>query len=105
MASAGFLFILRESWRTSAETTPIFSQLMFRAVHWAARRGPREEERFSSEAKKLETRHTGIRRETYAYSYLRRPGYVFVARNTLHAGSRSKSISSVTVARRWHSWK
>jgi putative endonuclease len=58
MASAGFLFILRESWRTSAETTSIFSQLMFRAVHWAARRGLRQEERFSSEAKKPEARHS-----------------------------------------------
>jgi hypothetical protein len=78
---------------------------MFRAVHWAARRGPREEERFSSEAKKVEARHTGIRRETYAYWYLRGTGYVFAARNTLHAASRAKSISSVTLARRWHSWK
>src|SRR5258708_38605067 len=60
---------------------PIFSQLMFRAVHWAARRGLREEETFSSDAKKLEARRTGIRGETYAYWYLRRQGYVFVARN------------------------
>jgi len=43
---------------------PIFSNLMFQAVHWAARRGLREEESFSSEAKKLEARRTGIRGET-----------------------------------------
>jgi predicted unusual protein kinase regulating ubiquinone biosynthesis (AarF/ABC1/UbiB family) len=43
---------------------PIFSQLMFREVHWAARRGLREEENFSREAKKLEARRTGIRGET-----------------------------------------
>lgn len=60
---------------------PIFSQLMFRAVHWAARRGLREEESFSSDEKKLEARRTGVRGETYAYWYLRRLGYVFVARN------------------------
>ena len=60
---------------------PIFSQLMFRAVHWAARRGLREEEDFAREAKKLEARRTGLRRETYAYWYLRRQGYIFVARN------------------------
>jgi putative endonuclease len=60
---------------------PIFSKLMFRAVHWAARRGLREEESFSSDTKKLEARRTGIRGETYAYWYLRRHGYVFVARN------------------------
>ena len=60
---------------------PIFSQLMFRAVHWAARRGLREEESYSSDTKKLEARRTGSRGETYAYWYLRRQGYVFVARN------------------------
>jgi len=60
---------------------PIFSSLMFRAVRWAARRGLRVEEDFSSDAKKLEARRTGVRGETYAYWYLRRNGYVFVARN------------------------
>jgi putative endonuclease len=60
---------------------PIFSRLMFRAVHWAARRGLRQEESFSSYARKLEARRTGIRGETYAYWYLRRQGYVFLARN------------------------
>ena len=60
---------------------PIFSRLMFRAVRWAARRGLREEESFSSGAKRHEARRTGIRGETYAYWYLRRQGYVFVARN------------------------
>ncbi len=60
---------------------PIFSYLMFQAVHWAAKRGLREEESFSSDAKKQEARRTGIRGETYAYWYLRRNGYVFVARN------------------------
>ena len=60
---------------------PIFSSLMFRVVRWAARRGLREEEGFSSDAKKLEARRTGVRGETYAYWYLRGKGYVFVARN------------------------
>jgi putative endonuclease len=60
---------------------PIFSQLMFRAVHWAARHGLREEESSSSEAKKLEARRTSVRAEAYAHSYLRRQGHIFVARN------------------------
>src|ERR1700674_4518970 len=60
---------------------PIFSSLMFRAVRWAARRGLREVEDFSSDGRKLEARSTGVRGETYAYWYLRRNGYVFVARN------------------------
>jgi hypothetical protein len=84
---------------------PIFSQLMFPAVHWAARRGLREEHGFSSEEKKLEARRTGIRGETYAYWYLRRQGYVFVARNYTPRASRANSISSVMMAKRWHSWK
>ena len=36
-------------------------------------------------AKKLEARSTGVRGETYAYWYLRRHGYVFVAKTTCHA--------------------
>ena len=61
---------------------------MFQAVRWAARRGLRQEETFSGEAgpdapsgKKLEARSTGVRGETYAYWYLRRHGYIFVAKN------------------------
>jgi putative endonuclease len=60
---------------------PLFSRLMFHAVHWAARRGLREEGSTSGDARKLAARRTGIRGETYAYWYLRRQGYIFVARN------------------------
>lgn len=68
---------------------PIFSRLIFQAVRWAARRGLREEESFAGDArnleaqtaKKLEARSTGVRGEIYAYWYLRRHGYVFVAKN------------------------
>src|ERR1700741_5220337 len=60
---------------------PIFSKLMFRAVHWAARRGLRGEASPDSNAKKLEAHRTGVRGETYAYWYLRRLGYIFIARN------------------------
>jgi|SRR5579859_686646 len=66
----------------------IFSKLIFQAVRWASRQGLREEESFSNvarlearSAKKLEARSAGVRGETYAYWYLRRQGYVFVARN------------------------
>jgi putative endonuclease len=65
---------------------PIFSRLMFQAVRWAARRGLREEANLSDEAKKLEARSTGVRGETYAYWYLRRHGYVFVAKNYMPRG-------------------
>jgi putative endonuclease len=69
---------------------PIFSLFMFQAVHWAARRGLREEESFSSEGKKHEARRTGVRGETYAYWYLRRHGYVFVARNYMPRGAKGE---------------
>lgn len=61
---------------------PIISNLIFQAVRWAARKGLSEDDQdASSEARKKEARQTGIRGETYAYWYLRRQGYVFVARN------------------------
>jgi putative endonuclease len=60
---------------------PIFSRLMFQAVHWAARKGLRDEDNFSREEGRREARKTGVRGETYAYWYLRRHGYVFVAKN------------------------
>jgi putative endonuclease len=57
----------------------LFSRLMFGLVSFAARKGlagaPQEESR------KQQARETGIRGETYAYWYLRRHGYVLVARN------------------------
>jgi len=67
---------------------------MFRAVRWAARRGLREEENFAGDssrsetrsAKKVEAQSTGVRGETYAYWYLRRHGYVFVAKNYMPHG-------------------
>lgn len=60
---------------------PIIARLIFQAVHWAARKGLRDGDAPSPEAKKHRARQTGIRGETYAYWYLRGHGYVFVARN------------------------
>ena len=55
---------------------------MFGLVNFAARNGisvPAATE--DAEAAKLRARQTGIRGETFAYWYLRRHGYVFIARN------------------------
>ncbi len=60
---------------------PIVPRLVFRAVCWAARKRLREADASSPETKKHVARRTGIRGETYVYWYLRRHGYVFVARN------------------------
>ncbi|HET8921715.1 MAG TPA: YraN family protein [Candidatus Acidoferrum sp.] len=71
---------------TRVADMPIFSRLMFQAVRWASRRGLREEQGFSRDAKNQEARRTGVRGETYAYWYLRRNGYVFVAKNYMPRG-------------------
>lgn len=60
----------------------IVSRLIFYAVRWAARHGLRDEDfALSASRAKHVARQTGIRGETYAYWYLRRHGYIFIARN------------------------
>lgn len=57
---------------------PLLSRVVFSFVNWAARNGlaPERARRGPSER-----RQTGLRGETFAYWYLRRHGYVMVARN------------------------
>jgi len=56
--------------------------LIFGLVRFAARDGLAEEEPPASAGeKKHRARRTGVRGETYAYWYLRRHGYVLIARN------------------------
>ena len=64
--------------------------LIFQVVQWAARKGLRDNDAPPSDTKKLAARRTGIRGETYAYWYLRRQGYVFVARNFTPRGSKGE---------------
>jgi putative endonuclease len=65
----------------------LFARIMFQAVSWAARKGLREEPASppaggaAAPLKKLRSRERGVRGETYAYWYLRRSGYVLIARN------------------------
>jgi len=56
---------------------------MFAIVNFAARNGLAETgpEDAPEKSARLRARHTGVRGETYAYWYLRRHGYVVVARN------------------------
>lgn len=69
---------------------PIVSLMIFQAVRWAARKGLRDEGAASPDSRKAVARQTGIRGETYAYWYLRRRGYVFVARNFTPRGSKGE---------------
>jgi putative endonuclease len=68
----------------------VLSHLVFQVVQWAARRGLREDGEDSAAEKKYEARQTGVRGETYAYWYLRRLGYVFVARNYMPRGAKGE---------------
>lgn len=67
---------------------PLFARLVFAAVDFEARNGLAES--VSTDALPASAKHravrTGIRGETYAYWYLRRHGYVLVARNYTSSG-------------------
>lgn len=58
---------------------PLISRTVFGLVRFAARHGLAESQ--TGETAKEKARRTGIRGETYAYWYLRRHGYIMVARN------------------------
>jgi putative endonuclease len=76
---------------------PIFSRLIFYVVRWSARRGLHDtgvpkvpatpQEKLE---KKEKARRTGLRGETYGYWYLRRHGYVFVAKNYMPVGAKGE---------------
>lgn len=58
----------------------ILSRIIFAAVKWRARRGLNADADALSDVKQ-DARQRGVRGETFAYWYMRRHGYVFVARN------------------------
>jgi len=60
---------------------PIFSALAYQFVRWKSRRGLRDESEAIDSANRTRKQRTGVRGETYAYWYLRKLGYIFVARN------------------------
>jgi putative endonuclease len=64
---------------------------MFGVVEWAARKGLSDSSTPASRAEaKLRARRTGVRGETYAYWYLRRQGYVMIARNFTYRGMKGE---------------
>ena len=67
----------------------VVSRLIYEVVKWRARRGlTREVESF--EDAKTEANQRGVRGGTFAYWYLRRQGYVFVARNYMPRGAKGE---------------
>lgn len=65
----------------------MFARIFFAFVHFGARKGLSvAPDSRDPEAKFAHRRLTGVRGETYAYWYLRRHGYVLVARNYTSPG-------------------
>jgi putative endonuclease len=66
----------------------LFARLAFAAVEFAARKGLAESVSVDAgpTSAKLQAVRTGVRGETYAYWYLRRHGYVLVAKNYTSSG-------------------
>ena len=61
--------------------TALVARIGFAWVRWKSRHGLRDLEGAPAQAKKQEALQIGVRGETYAYWYLRRLGYIFIARN------------------------
>lgn len=59
----------------------LVARIGFAWVKWKARHGLRGEDQATPQARKQEALQIGVRGETYAYWYLRRLGYIFIARN------------------------
>jgi putative endonuclease len=66
----------------------VFARVIFGFVQWASRKGfaplpaaPSSGPFSDSDPKRLARRRTGVRGETFAYWYLRRHGYIIIARN------------------------
>jgi Holliday junction resolvase-like predicted endonuclease len=57
------------------------ARIGFAWVRWKSRHGLTERDDSTADAKKDEALQLGVRGERYAYWYLRRLGYVFIARN------------------------
>jgi putative endonuclease len=59
----------------------LVARIGFAWVKWKSRQGLRDPGAATAQAKKHEALQIGVRGETHAYWYLRRLGYVFIARN------------------------
>ena len=68
--------------KTWKDAVPLLARTIFGLVNWAARNGLADlTVPLSASGAGHKARRTGVRGETYAYWYLRRNGYVMVARN------------------------
>jgi putative endonuclease len=76
-----------EGTENSGDIVPILARAIFGLVNWAARKGLAETSAPETRsAAGHQARRTGVRGETYAYWFLRRNGYVMIARNFTYRG-------------------
>ena len=59
----------------------VLARIGYAWVKWNSRYGLRDVAQAGDEDRKQESLRVGVRGETYAYWYLRRHGYVFIAKN------------------------
>jgi len=59
----------------------LIARIGFAWVRWTSRHGLGEANQSTGDVKKQEAQRIGARGEVYAYWYLRRLGYIFIARN------------------------
>ena len=74
---------------------PFFSVLAYQTVRWKSRHGLRDESEHMNSANRTRKQRTGICGETFAYWYLRKLGYVFVARNYTPRGGAKGEIDLI----------
>jgi Holliday junction resolvase-like predicted endonuclease len=63
----------------------LVARMGFAWVQWQSQQALRDSGEATTEAKRHEALQMGVRGETYAYRYLRRLGYIFIARNYMPA--------------------
>jgi len=76
----------------------MLARIGFPLVKWQSRHGLRDEAAPTPKEQKNEALRTGVRRETFAYWFLRRLGCIFIARNYMPA--HTKRASSAAIASR-----
>ena len=74
---------------------PLFSALAYRFIRWKSRRGLGDGNDAVDTNNRTRKQRTGVRGETFAYWYLRRLGYVFVARNYTPRGGAKGEVDLI----------
>ena len=74
---------------------PLFSALAYQFIRWKSRRGLGDGSDAVDASNRTRKQRTGVRGETFAYWYLRRLGYVFVARNYTPRGGAKGEVDLI----------